>query len=124
MLLRLIISQVCHCIVTWASKVLTSTSFSLSFAFSMQPGVSCSTIFPLSHHFLPSLVAFLPIYPTSLRQGFYRLCSVSDLVKNCRRKGGGKEAPCIKIRQKQRCGFVAGHYCNFCSQTVVSAVLP
>lgn len=56
MLLRLIISQVCHCIVTWASKVLTSTSFSLSFAFPMQPGVSCST-------FPPCLTIFFLLSP-------------------------------------------------------------
>lgn len=89
MLLRLIISQVCHCIVTWASKVLTSTSFSLSFAFSMQPGVSCSTIFPVSpfSSFSRRLSPYLPdIAEARVLQVMFSVRSSEKLSK----KGGWK----------------------------------
>lgn len=114
MLLRLIISQVCHLIFIWASKVLTSVSIPLfaiclPFFSILFPFHFCLIIF-----FSLSLTVFLPLYPTLLRQGFYRLCSVSDPLKNCQRHEGEKEVLCcIKIRQKQRYGFVSSSCCKF-----------
>lgn len=127
MLLRLIISQVCHLIFIWASEVLTSISLSC-FAFSLFCHLSAfSTLFTSVSPFFFSLSLSLrlpPVYPILLRQEFYRLCSVSDPMKNCQRQGGEKEALCcIKIRPKQRCGFVSGDCCKFYSRKMVSAVL-
>ena len=67
MLLRLIISQVCHLIFIWASEVLTSISLSY-FAFSPFCHLSLlsfSLLFflLLSHHFLPCLSVFLLLCP-------------------------------------------------------------
>lgn len=121
MLLRLIISQVCHLIFIWASEVLTSVSVPLfchlsAFFFILFPFHFCLIIF-----FVLSLTVFLPLYPTLLRQGFYRLCSVSDPMKNCQRLEGEKEVLCcIKIIQKQRYGFVSGSCCKFYLYKMVS----
>lgn len=94
--------------------------------FSILPSVCLSILSTLFASVTPvfsiflSLVFFL-LHPILLRQEFYRLCSVSDPMKNCQRQGGEKGALCcIKIRQKQRCGFVSG---KFYSRKMVSAVL-
>lgn len=60
-----------------------------------------------------SLAVSLALCPTLLRQEFYRLCSVSDPMKNCQTRRGGEAPGCIKIRHEQRCSFVSGDCCRF-----------
>lgn len=121
MLSRLIISQVCHHIVTWASKVLTSTSFHFLLLCLCSLVFSYSTIFLVSHPFPPPFLS--PRHRWG--EGFTGCvrCQIQWKTVGERRLEKRRHAA-LKSDGNKRCGFVSGNCCSLDARSAVSAAAP
>lgn len=123
MLLRLIISQVCHPVFIWASEILTSISLSDSCFFFILPSACLFILSTLFHfHCLTLFLSLSLCLPLLYCWGWSFTGCVQCQIqwKTARDKGVKKHYAALKSEKKQRCGFVSG---RFYSRKLVSAVL-